>query len=399
MDNLNTSNLMDQLADEMNHFLQGRLELIMREEIQNFLREEAEAERPNSRNGYYHRDLNTRFGKVEQMAVPRDRKSEFQSGLFEPYARREGWLEEAVIQMYKSGMSTREVGRFIERIIGDQYSPTTISNITHTVMEDIEKWQWRPLNRRYSILYMDGLYVPLRRGTVDHEAVYVVMGIDEEGHRQILGFYIGGKESATTWKDVFRQLRERGVEEVLLGVSDGLAGLKDAFLEAFPQADYQRCVVHKLRNTAAKVRKKDQPQILNDLKPVYNAPTYEEAVYQFHNWRDKWKDKYPREVASWQDDLDDLLRFYKYPPKIWRAIYTTNAIERTNKEIRKRFKTMNSLTNLEAAEKIAYLVSEDYNEKWSQRVIPGFGDVKTKRQLEAMYVERYGTKEIVGNKI
>ena len=154
--------------------------------------------------------------------------------------------------MYKGGMSTRDVARFIESMFGSQYSPTTISNITQTVMEDIEQWQKRPLEKRYSVIYLDGLYVKLKRNTVSNEAVYLAMGIDEKGIRQILGFYVGGNESSNGWREVLKDLKNRGATDVLLGVFDGLPGLEEAFNEIYPKADVQHCVVHKVRSHVSK---------------------------------------------------------------------------------------------------------------------------------------------------
>lgn len=387
---LNKDALAIQLQNEVTRFVQERMELLMREELQNFLRVE-NPEHPNSRNGYYQREMHTRYGKIEDLNVPRDREGEFHTALFEPYSRRENWLEEAVISMYKAGMSTRDVAQFIERMYGTKYSPTTITNITNVVLADVDVWRSRPLKKRYSVLYMDGMYVALKRDTVENECIYVVMGIDEDGHREILGYYIGGQESATYCREVFQDLRKRGVEEVLVGVADGLTGLKDAFLGVFPKADFQRCVVHKLRNTISRVRAKDKPAILDDLKGVYSSAELEEGLACFRMFEQKWNTKYPKEVQSWRNDLDDLLRFYKYPAMIRYALYTTNAIERTVKEIRKRVRPMNSLANLEAAEKIVYLFSTDYNDKWSRRALRGFADDEVKQQLKVMFQTRYLT--------
>ncbi|WP_272496364.1 IS256 family transposase [Alicyclobacillus acidoterrestris] len=381
-----------QLEMEMSKFIQERLELIMREEIHNFLTVE-HPELKNSRNGYYTRTLDTRFGRIEDLHVPRDREGEFQTGIFEPYSRRDAWLEETIIAMYKGGMSTREVGQFVERMLGVQYSPTTISNITNIVLQDVDAWRKRPLKRRYSVVYMDGMYVALKRDTVDNESIYVVMGIDEDGHREILGYYVGGTESATSCREIFNDLRARGLEEILIGVADGLTGLQEAFLSVYPKADFQRCVVHKLRNIIVKVRAKDKPTVLADLKGVYSSETYEETLGCFKQFESKWNAKYPREVQSWREDLDNLLAFYKYPAAIRYAIYTTNAIERTIKEIRKRVKPMNSIANLEAAEKIVYLFATGYNEKWSKRALRGFADKGTQKRLREMFAERYGTEE------
>lgn len=381
-----------QLQNEVMKFIQERSELLMREELQNFLGVEHPEEK-NSRNGYYQRELHTRYGKIDDLNVPRDRKAEFHTALFEPYSRRENWLEEAIISMYKGGMSTRDIAQFIEKMYGTKYSPTTITNITNVVLADVDEWRSRPLKKRYSVIYMDGMYVALKRDTVENESIYVVMGIDEEGHRQILGFYVGGQESATRCLEIFQDLRRRGVEEVLIGVADGLTGLKESFLTVFPKADFQRCVVHKLRNLIVKVRAKDKPVILEDVNGVYTSPTIEEALACFRVFEQKWNSKYPREVMSWRNDLDDLLCFYKYPQMIRYALYTTNTIERTMKEIRKRIRPMNSLANLEAAEKIVYLFSTGYNEKWEKRALRGFADEEAAAQLRKMFRERYGTEE------
>lgn len=389
MFHLNKDVLAVQLQNDVMKFIQERLELIMREELRSFLKVE-HPEQENSRNGHYKRGLETRYGKIDDLDVPRDRKGEFHTALFEPYSRRDNWLEEAVISMYKSGMSTRDIAQFIEKMYGTKYSPTTISNITNIVLEDVEQWKGRPLKRRYSVVYMDGLYVALKRDTVENESIYVVMGIDEEGHRQILGYYVGGQETATSCREVFEDLRRRGVEEILIGVADGLPGLKEAFLDVFPKADFQRCVVHKIRNLLVKARASDKSAILDDLRGVYASPTKEEALACFRTFERNWNVKYPRQVQSWRDDLEDLLCFYKYPEMIRYALYTTNAIERTIKEVRKRIRPMNSIANLEAAEKIVYLFATQYNEKWSKRSLRGFKDSEVQGQLRMMFDSRYG---------
>lgn len=389
MFHINRDVLAVQLQNDVTQFIQERLELIMREELQNFLKVEHPNE-GNARNGYYQRDLETRYGKIEDLNTPRDRQGEFHTALFEPYSRRENWLEEAVISMYKAGMSTRDIAQFIERMYGTKYSPTTITNITNVVLEDVDAWHKRPLKKRYSVLYMDGIHVALKRDTVENESIYVVMGIDEQGHRQILGYYVGGEESATNCRGIFEDLWQRGVREVLIGVADGLAGLKDAFLSVFPKADFQRCVVHKLRNILGKVRAKDKPAVVEDLRGVYQSSSKEDALASFHAFEHKWNAKYPREVMSWRDDLEDLLAFYKYPEMIRYALYTTNTIERTMKEIRKRIRPMNSLANLEAAEKILYLFSKEYNDRWEKRALRGFVDPTVQAELKLMFWERYG---------
>lgn len=384
--------LTDQLGDAVLQFVKEKIEFVMREEISNYLQHEPH-NYPNTRNGYYERTLDTRYGKIGDLRVPRDRQGEFQTQVFEPYQRREGWLEETVIHMYKGGMSTRDVAKFIETMFGSQYSPTTVSNITNTVMEDIEQWQNRPLEKRYSVIYLDGLYIKLRRNTVSSEVIYTAMGINEQGYRQILGFYIGGQESARGWKEMLQDLYRRGAQEVLLGVFDGLSGLEDAFREVYPKADVQHCIVHKVRSTFPKIRMSDKTAFLEDLKRVYTAENRDLAQAAFEGLKHTWGKLYPREIKSWEDQLVTLLAFYKYPAITWKAIYTSNPIERMNKEFRKRLHPMNSLTNIEAAEKVVYLQSTDYNAKWSSRAIRGFSDPETKRTFTKMYEARYGLVE------
>lgn len=380
--------LSDLFENLVTQFVKENLESIMRAEIKHFMEESPEGHH-NSRNGFYRRNLHTKYGNIEKMAVPRDRNGEFHTQVFEPYQRRDGWLEEAVIQMYKSGMGTREVARFIESMFGSHYSPTTVSNITATVLEDIQNWQQRPLQKRYSVIYLDGLYVKLKRSSVSGEVIYFAMGIDEKGHRQILGFYVGGQESANGWRDVLKDLYRRGAQEVLLGVFDGLPGLDDAFRETYPKADVQHCIVHKVRATFPKIRVQHKTDFLNDLKTIYNALDHDLALAAFDTVKAKWNKLYPKEIKSWEEQLPTLLTFYKYPLTIKNTIYTSNPIERMNKEIRKRLKPMNSLTNIEAAEKIVYLEAIGYNDRYGERVVTGFGVGSVKERLSEMFEERY----------
>ncbi|MEK4510060.1 IS256 family transposase [Paenibacillus sp. FSL K6-2524] len=379
------NNLFENLVTQ---FVKDNLESIMKAEIQQFMETEQTGER-NSRNGYYKRSLHTKYGNLEDLEVPRDRNGAFQTQMFEPYQRRDGWLEEAVIQMYKSGMGTRDVARFIESMFGSHYSPTTVSNITATVLEDIQKWQQRPLQKRYSVIYLDGLYVKLKRSTVSGEVVYFAMGIDEDGHRQILGFYVGGQESANGWRDVLNDLYNRGAQEVPLGVFDGLPGLDAAFRETYPKADVQHCVVHKVRSTFPKIRIQHKTEVIEGLKTIYTAADHDLALAAFDTVKAKWGKLYPKEMRSWEEQLSTLLTFYKYPALIKEAIYTSNPIERMNKEIRKRLKPMNSLTNMDAAEKIVYLDVIDYNERFAERVIRGFGELGVRKKLNEMFESRY----------
>jgi putative transposase len=260
-------------------------------------------------------------------------------------------------------------------------------NITDVAIEEINKWRQRPLKKRYSVLFIDAMSVKLRRDTVANDSVYFILGIDEEGYREVLDFYIGTTESSYVWEEVFRSLKQRGATEVLLGVMDGLPGLEDAFNKVFSKADVQRCVVHKVRNTIRKVRKKDLPQLLEDLKSVYESVTKDQAMNMLDEFSTKWGKIYPKVVDSW-NNTSSLFTYYDYPQAIRKAIYTTNWIERFNKEARRLTKTKNSFPNEDALSKILYFKIIQSNSKWSTRKMKGF--VQAHDELQELFLKKYG---------
>lgn len=290
------NNLENQLDELVRSFVQEKLETIMKEEMNQFFEENPELK--NYKNGSYGRQLDTKYGRIEDLQVPRDRENAFQTEVFQPYQRYERWLGETIITMYQKGMSTREIGNFLERILGHAYAPGTISNITDVLMEDIRAWQERPLQKRYAVLYLDGTYLKLRRDDVANEVVYVVIGVTEDGYREILGFYVGGQESSLGWEEVLSDIYRRGCEEVLLGIFDGLPGLEEAMKAIYPKADVQRCVVHKVRNTLNKVRQKDRSAISEDMKAIYQSKSNEEAEKQLGAFCENWQKKYPKITKS-----------------------------------------------------------------------------------------------------
>lgn len=341
----------------------------------------------NSRNGFYKRSYETKYGKIENLNIPRDRNDEFQQQLIPPYKRRDGWLEDMIMQLYANGVSTRDVGSIIEKLYGNSYSPTTISNITDVAIEEINKWRQRKLNKRYSVLFIDAMSVKLRRDTVANDSVYFILGIDEEGYREVLDFYIGTTESSYVWEEILYSLKERGATDVLLSVMDGLPGLEEAFNKVYPKADVQSCVVHKVRNTIRKVRKKDLSEILQDLKSVYESPTKDQAMIMLDEFSTKWGKLYPKVVDSWNNN-SSLFTYYSYPLAIRKAIYTTNWIERFNKEARRLTKVKNSFPTEDSLSKIIYFKVIDCNSKWSTRKMKGFAQAH--EELQNMFLEKYG---------
>ena len=292
-----------------------------------------------------------------------------------------------IMQLYANGVSTRDVGSIIEKLYGNSYSPTTVSNITDVAIEEIMKWRQRKLNKRYSVLFIDAMSVKLRRDTVANDSVYFILGIDEEGYREVLDFYIGTTESSYVWEEILSSLKERGATDVLLGVMDGLPGLEEAFNKVYPKADVQSCVVHKVRNTIRKVRKKDLSEILQDLKSVYESPTKDQAMIMLDEFSTKWVKLYPKVVDSWNNN-SSLFTYYSYPIAIRKAIYTTNWIERFNKEARRLTKIKNSFPTEDSLSKIIYFKVIDCNSKWSTRKMKGFAQAH--EELQNMFLEKYG---------
>ena len=370
--------------------LKQTMETLMKEELTNVLNYEKYSPEGhgtgNSRNGYYSRNYDTKYGTIEGIQIPRDRNNEFEQQLIPAYARRDDWLETMIIRMYASGVSTREIAGIIEKLYGNSYSAATVSNITDVALEEIDQWHSRTLKKRYSVIYIDALHIKLRRDTVSSDAVYFILGVDEDGYREVLDFFIGVNESAYVWEDNLRLLKDRGVEEVLLFVMDGLSGLDNAVHRVYPKADIQRCMVHKVRNAIRSIRKKDINEFTADLKVVYESPNYDQCKVALDDLSTKWSKSYKRLVESWLND-EDLFTYYKYPVSIRKSIYTTNWIERFNKEVRRLIKTKDSLPTEDACSKLVYYKVISYNESWSSKKLRGFSS--SYDTLQDMFTERY----------
>jgi len=370
------------LPDLVKEVVKQTLESIMTAEREVFLKEHG-----GTKNGFYVRNLDTALGKLKNLKIPRDREGRFKTKLIEPYKRRDINLEDLILGMFASGMSARAVAQALESVFELKYSPSTISQISQVTLEEINKWKQRKLKRRYSVIMLDGMWLSVRRDTVEKEVVLFALGIDEEGYREILDFEVNPSEGAESWLEMIKRLYDRGVREVLLFVADGVTGLEERIKKYFPKADFQSCVVHKVRNTLNKVRAKDRKKVAKDLKRIYQSSTEEEALKGFEKFKEKWESKYPKVVKSWEQELYKLLTFLKYPESIQRVIYTTNLIERTIKEIRKRVKVIGALPSVSAVEKFVYLRVAMLNDRWSDRVINGF--LEAREELKEMFSRRY----------
>jgi len=317
----------------------------------------------NNRNGHYTRKMRTSGGDAE-IKVPRDRNGEFQSALLKKNSNE---IEQKVIAMYAKGMSTRDIQDLLTEFYGIDVSPETISAITDKVWPLVEAWQNRPLAAIYAILYLDAIHIKLKKdGKIINIAVYNVLGVDLDGHREPLGHWIGdGGEGANFWLSVITDLQTRGVQDIFIAAIDGLTGFKDAIQSVFPETKVQRCVIHQIRYSLKYVVWKDRKAFVADLKTVYQAATREEAEANLQKLEQTWKDKYAAAVRSWQNNWDDLSTFFEFPQEIRRLIYTTNTVEGYHRQLRKVTKNKGSFPTEQAVRKLLYLATMDITRKWT----------------------------------
>lgn len=334
----------------------------------------------NSRNGNYSRSFKTEYGELN-LIIPRDRNGEFSQQTLPVYKRTNDSLETTIIQLFQKGITMSEISDLIEKMYGHYYTPQTISNMSKIVSENVLAFKERTLEAKYSVIFMDATHIPLKRQTVSKEAVYIVIGIRLDGTKEVLGFTIAPTESAYVWKELLQDLKDRGVEEVLLVVTDGLSGIDDGIHSVYPNAQFQQCCVHVSRNIAHKVRVKDRKEICDDFKTVYQATSKEEAIVQIAFMTDKWKKQYPRVVKSLMNPA--ILTFYNFPPSIRRTIYSTNLIEGFNKQLKKYTKRKEQFPNEESLERLLVSQFNEYNQKFLGRVHKGFKEIQD--TLESMF--------------
>lgn len=339
----------------------------------------------NSRNGKRKKQIQTSAGE-QSIKVPRDRKGEFESPLLEEKRSRE--LEEKITNLYAKGTTTRDIAETIADIYGVEVSAQTISAVTDKVWPLVEEWQNRPLNAIYPILYMDALHVKLRQeGKIENVAVYITLAVDTEGHKDVLGIWVGkGGEGANFWLNVLTDLQNRGVEDVLIACVDGLTGFADAIAAIFPQTLVQRCIIHQIRHTLRYVTWSDQKEFMRDLKSVYQAGTREEGETALLELLEKWGDKYPAAIRSWEDNWTELSTFFDYPAEIRRLIYTTNTIEGYNRQIRKVTKNKAVFPTPKSIRKLLYLAHQNIAKKWTMP-IPHWA--KIRNQLAIRFEGRF----------
>lgn len=320
----------------------------------------------NNRNGTYKRKVRSSTGAVE-VAVPRDRNGEFEPKLLHKYETSSNELEDKIITLYAKGLSVRDIHDSLQEMYGVDVSASTISTITEKVLPLVEAWQNRRLESVYPLIYLDGIYVNLKReGRIEQTAIYVVLAVNLEGRKDVLGHWVGdGAEGAKFWTNVLGQLQARGVQDVLIACCDGLSGFKDAIHAVFPRARVQRCILHQIRNSLKYVSYTEQDAFMHDLKPVYQATTREEAETALLKLSDKWSPKYTVAVRAWENHWAELSAFFDFPYEIRRLIYTNNAIEGYNRQLRKVTKNKTVFPTTESVRKAFYLAHRDIAAKWT----------------------------------
>lgn len=358
----------DMLRDLFKDTLQEILEAEMDEHLGYGKHDNGGDNTGNSRNGYSKKTIRSKFG-ASKITVPRDRNAQFRPQIVKKYETTSNQLEEQIIAMYAKGLSTRDIEDHMKDIYGVEVSPAMVSKITDKVLPLINEWQSRPLDRVYPIVYLDAIHFKVRKDNrIVNKAAYSVLGINMAGQKDILGIWIGENESASFWLGVCNDLKNRGVEDILIACKDGLSGFSEAISTVFPKTEIQLCVIHQIRNSLKYVSYKEQKVLMADLKKVYQALTLEEAEFAFEEFKEKWGKKHPVIIRSWESNWLELTTYFNYPYDLRKIIYTTNIIEGYHRQLRKVTKTKNAYPTDEALKKIIYLATLEAAKKWTMPV-------------------------------
>ena len=322
----------------------------------------------NSRNGTTKKTIKTSYGE-NQIEVPRDRDATFEPQIVPKRSRLAKGIESMVISLYAKGMSTADIEEQIRELYDFQISTSAISKITDQVNSDITAWQNRPLESTYFIVWMDGIVFKVRENSrVINKTIYLAVGLKKDGKKEVLGMWLGKTEAASFWMGVLTDLKARGVEDILVTVTDNLNGFTNTIKSVFPKTDTQICVVHQIRNATKYVVWKDRKSFTKDMKPIYEAPNREAALAALKDFEQKWNHKYPYAIKSWHNNWEELTTFFNFPPEIRKIIYTTNLIENLNGKIRKYTKNKMAFPTDNALKKSVYLAIFEITKKWTMSI-------------------------------
>ena len=359
------ADVQEMLKDLLGDTLQGMLEAEMDEKLGYSKYDYRNKETDDSRNGYSKKTVTSSLGEID-LDIPRDRKGEFEPQAVKKNQTDISNIEDQVLSMYAKGMTTRDISAHLSSVYGVDASAEMISHMTDRILPVAKEWQNRPLERKYAIVFMDAVHFHVRQDNQTvKKAVYVAIGTRLNGQREVLGMWIGGNESAKYWLGVLNEIKNRGVEDIMIVSVDGLTGFGDAIGAVYPRAEIQRCIVHQIRYSTKFISYKDIKPFMKELKEVYQAPTEEAALEALESLEGNWGKKYPTSVASWRNNWAQLSTYFKYPAEIRKLIYTTNSIENFNRQLRKVTKNRTIFPTDDALFKLLYLAMMDITKKWT----------------------------------
>lgn len=322
----------------------------------------------NSRNGHSGKTVYTDDGAIE-IDIPRDRDSSFEPQLIKKQQTRFTGMDDKILFLYAQGMTTREICTAFKELYDADVSASLISKVTNSVMEQVVEWQARPLDQVYPIVYLDCIVVKIRQDKqVINKAIYLALGVNTEGHKELLGMWLSENEGAKFWLGILTELKTRGLEDILIACVDGLKGFPEAIQTVYPKTHIQLCIVHMVRNSMKFVPSRDYKEVAADLKRIYQSTTEDEALRELDQVEEKWRVKYPLINRSWRKNWDNLNTLFAYPPEIRKAIYTTNAIESLNSVIRKAIKKRKLLPHDDSAKKVVYLATREASKRWTMPI-------------------------------
>ena len=377
----------DDIQDALKDLLSGTLKEMMETEMDDHLGYEKyeRSDEKNYRNGTKSKRVRSKYGEFE-VDVPQDRNSSFDPKVLPKRQKDISAIDDKIISMYAKGMTTRQISETIEDIYGFEVSEGMVSDITDKLLPQIEEWQNRPLASVYPIVFIDAVHFSVRDdGVIRKLAAYVVLGINEDGKKEVLTIVIGENESSKYWLSVLNSLKNRGVQDILILCSDGLTGIKDAIATAFPMTEQQRCIVHMVRNTLKYVANKDMKAFAKDLKTIYTSPDEKNALKQLETVTEKWEPLYPHAMNRWEENWDAISPIFKFSKDVRTAFYTTNAIESLNASYRRLNRQRSVFTSPQALLKALYLATFEATKKWTMP-IRNWG--KVRGELTIMYPDR-----------
>ena len=356
------------MRDMMSVLLEGVLDEELNEELGYSKYDYRNKETDNSRNGHSRKTMRTSYGDMD-VAIPRDRKGEYEPQLIPKYQNTVTQdMEEKIISMYAKGMTTGDIEAHLKELYDLDISDSTISRITDKIMPLVKEWQERPLQEIYAVVYMDAIHYHVRsEGCIVKRAVYIALGIDMDGKKDVIGMYVGENEGAKFWLSIINGLKNRGVQDILIACVDGLNGFPQAIEAVYPKTEIQQCIIHQIRNTTNYVSYKDLKKLMADLKMVYAAPDEAAALEELESFGEKWNNKYPKIYKSWSERWATLSTYFKYPNEVRKLIYTTNAIEGFNRQLRKVTKSKTVFPSDDSLLKMLYLATMDITKKWTGR--------------------------------